>query len=276
MRILLSLLSKDLGGMEFSFLDYLKVLKKNGHEVIVLTHELAPYLQGIYEHTDSVYRVNPKGYYDVRVWLKVKRILDKMRPDMVIAHGNKAVHLLRKASIRRYPIIAINHSNNLKRSIGSNFLVTVNRGMKESAIDQGQHPEKCAVIPNMIDIRSQNFQRKPYQSPPVIGAMGRFTVEKGFRTFIHSLSIMHNQGIDFRAVVSGDGPLKHKLHDLTKLYGIDHKVSFPGWVHNKEAFYRSIDIMCVPSRYETFGMVILVFHSYCQYAYRWRNIDTHQ
>lgn len=257
MKIVLSLLSKHLGGMENSFLDYIKVLKRKGHDVVVITHKLAPYLQDVRYYTHSVHVINPLGYYDVLTWYHASKILGEVQPDIIIAHGNRAISLLRKISLRRCPVIAINHSNNLKRSIGSSFLITVNRGMKESAIDLGQHPDRCDVIPNMIDMDAINFKSRNYHSPPVIGAMGRFTAEKGFITFIHALGSIYEKGIDFRAIIAGDGVLKPKLEEMVAAYGIKEKVIFPGWIYKKEDFYKSIDIMCIPSRYETFGMVIL-------------------
>ena len=259
-KVLVSLISKNMGGMENSFLDYIKLLKQNSYNVVALVRKDFPDIDTLSKYADNIYTVEPRGYYDLISIYKTRRILKHINPKLIIAHGNRSISLLRKSSRGIIPIIAINHSNNVKRSIGSDIIVTVNNVMRENAIHKGQPPSRCEVIPNMVQLDQLSFnEEKQFSSTPVIGAIGRFSEEKGFRSFIYSLSILSQRNINFQAVIAGDGPLKKSLIDLVYIHSLEDKIKFIGWVdgEEKQEFYNSIDMLCVPSRSETFGIVIL-------------------
>ena len=39
-------------------------------------------------------------------------------------------------------------------------------------------------------------------------------------------------------------------------------MTFPGWIHKKSEFYHAIDVFCLPSTHEPFGIVLLEAMSY--------------
>jgi glycosyltransferase involved in cell wall biosynthesis len=87
--------------------------------------------------------------------------------------------------------------------------------------------------------------------------MGRFVEKKGFAGFIAALARLHSGGVAFRAVLAGDGPERATLQRLATQQGLNDRLSFPGWVHDKMAFFAGIDVFCLPSLHEPFGIVLL-------------------
>jgi glycosyltransferase involved in cell wall biosynthesis len=55
----------------------------------------------------------------------------------------------------------------------------------------------------------------------------------------------------------GDGDLRNNLEALARDLGIGEKVIFAGFVREAERYYGAFDVFVLPSRVETFGMVLL-------------------
>ena len=49
----------------------------------------------------------------------------------------------------------------------------------------------------------------------------------------------------------------HLAVKLTKELELESYISFVGWVKDKKEFYNNIDIFCLPSLYEPFGIIVL-------------------
>lgn len=84
---------------------------------------------------------------------------------------------------------------------------------------------------------------------PVVGYVGRVSLEKNLRLFFKTLTYLREQGHEPVAVVVGDGPL---LPNLKKKYP---DCIFTGCLSGQKlsAAYASIDVFLFPSLSETFG-----------------------
>jgi glycosyltransferase involved in cell wall biosynthesis len=56
-------------------------------------------------------------------------------------------------------------------------------------------------------------------------------------------------------LIGGAGPLEIQLRKLARGLNIDKNVEFIGWINDKESFFKTVDIFCIPSVFETFGIV---------------------
>jgi glycosyltransferase involved in cell wall biosynthesis len=111
-------------------------------------------------------------------------------------------------------------------------------------------------IPNMVRVPASPPVHDRRQ-PAVIGTMGRLVAKKGFDVFITALSRLQSQGTPFRAILGGDGPERAPLERLSALHGLLDVLTFPGWISNKPSFFASIDVFCLPSHHEPFGIVLI-------------------
>jgi len=66
-----------------------------------------------------------------------------------------------------------------------------------------------------------------------------------------------DEGGQFKCVIAGDGEERKKLEKLIVKLDLQKEVKLTGWAEDKEEFFNSIDIFCVPSRHEPFGIVLL-------------------
>jgi glycosyltransferase involved in cell wall biosynthesis len=92
---------------------------------------------------------------------------------------------------------------------------------------------------------------------PVIGALGRFVPKKGFSDLLEALGLLAAQGYRFEARIGGSGPEGKNLKALSSRLRLTDQVRFLGWVEDKRPFFEALDLVCVPSREEPFGIVAL-------------------
>jgi len=274
MKIINLLLSNKNGGVEQSFVAYSSILKSLNHEVLAIVRKNAPYKKDIENLGIEVIEIENKfGYYDFFAIKNLKEIIKNFKTNLVFSHTGKAIALSKKAlkKFPKIPLIAVNHSNNVKRSIGADIILSVNKEIFYKTVDSGQAENRSFVMPNFIpldlELQNPNWQNPNWQfnldnfsfnSKKIrIGAMGRLAPEKGLEYLIKTIKILKDQNCAAELVIGGDGELKQELKNLVNLLNLNEEVKFLGWTSDKEKFFSSIDIFCLPSLEETFGIVLL-------------------
>jgi len=111
----------------------------------------------------------------------------------------------------------------------------------------------------MITPLAQDTKRdvSQHHGTPTIGMLARLEFTKGGDVFLKALSWLAEQGTVFKAHIAGNGPEYNNLLTLAKNLKLNDKVDFLGWIDDKSNFFKNIDVLCVPSRSESFGLVML-------------------
>ncbi|MDE3038875.1 MAG: glycosyltransferase, partial [Pseudomonadota bacterium] len=196
------------------------------------------------------------GFYDVFAAFRVRRLLKQIKPDIIVAHNARAITLLSFAAQGLgVPVVGVSHSYKTARAMRADVLVVLSEHMKKHFLAAG-YKGRIEVIPNLIRLPQKPVAR-PRRRPPVIGAIGRLSPEKGFDVLLKALGEIRQRGIAFKAVAAGDGEESAKLKSLAGELGIGANVEWPGWIEDKTRFYNRIDILCIPSRQDSFPMVVL-------------------
>lgn len=263
MRIINSMFGKGLGGIEQAFLDYAESLAMLGHEVICVVHPRAKIIPAV-KDLRSKYpaKITLKKVYNFNKWdffakFYLAYILKKYFPEAVITHGNRPSSLFRYGTRKHgIPQIGVVHNYLFKNVLKSDFLFCVSTDIRTKIIIQWFGNDKVFKVPNLIRV-PQEPQFKPRLEVPVIGAMARMVEKKGIDIFIKALSILNEKGIKFKAIIGGDGELRYKMQSLRDSLKLNDNVSFIGWVKDKQKFYDDMDIFCLPSLSEPFGIVLL-------------------
>jgi glycosyltransferase involved in cell wall biosynthesis len=175
---------------------------------------------------------------------------------VIVAHANRAFSLAKKAVSGDLPIVAVAHNYNVDRFVHADAVFSITADVRRKLIEVGVDENKVFVIPNMVRCHELPH-RNARNQPPVIATMGRFVGKKGFDVFINALSILHDKGHQFKAVIGGGGGEEAELRKLVKTLGLQDRVTFPGWIEHKKEFYKGADIFCLPSLHEPFGIVLL-------------------
>ena len=131
------------------------------------------------------------------------------------------------------------------------------------AFDQG----KVTIIHNAIDIEKFKPNKKireeirkefgAKEDTLVIGHVGRFVKTKNHKFLVNIFNEVHKQNPNSILVLAGEGPLLLQTINQVKKLGLEKSVKFLGQRKDIEKVYQAMDVFCLPSLYEGFGMVAL-------------------
>lgn len=127
---------------------------------------------------------------------------------------------------------------------------------KVTAIYNGVHAEAFA---DPIDVAAakQALDIGPYD--PTVLFAGRLAWQKGPDLMVEAIPAVLGQHPGAKFVVVGDGEMRSGLEARCCELGIDHAMRFLGYRRGQELrdLFKVPDMVCVPSRNEPFGIVIL-------------------
>lgn len=111
----------------------------------------------------------------------------------------------------------------------------------------------CQIAQSYIE---QPRLLKENQKTFEILTMARLIEGKGVELVIAALAKLPEH---YKLTVAGDGQLKGALVQQVKELNIGHRVTFTGWIdgEQKDNLLRSADVFCLPSTYDSFGMVFI-------------------
>ncbi len=257
MRIANIMFSRGGGGIEQAAIDYAEGLRDLGHQVIAITAPNALVNAGFSALGIETHSLSNWGEWDIFAVRKLRKLLLELKIDVVIAHANRAFTLSRKAIKGKLPLVGVVQNYNTRRYSAADFVFTTTHDLIKVLHEQeGIARERIFHIPNMVACHGLPH-RAERSNPPVIGTMGRFVAKKGFDVYIDALQILKHRGVAFRAVLGGGGAEEASLKARAEAEGLGDRLSFLGWVLDKKAFYTGIDIFCLPSLHEPFGIVLL-------------------
>lgn len=141
-------------------------------------------------------------------------------------------------------------------------IVFVSDGCLHSFIDlMGNEIEsKCMVIQNPIDINlilNQAEEHLPYiKERPMLLALGRLGIEKGFHTLINVHKRLLDDGIDNELIILGDGPDFPILLDMIRKLNLTYSAHLLGFMENPYPWIKKCDILVSSSQYESYSLVV--------------------
>jgi glycosyltransferase involved in cell wall biosynthesis len=261
MYIVNILFSRGGGGIEQAFVDYCEGLQHRGTRVTAIVFPGSIVGARLKALDIPIVAMRNLGEWDPIASYRLRKHLQALKPDIVIAHANRAYGIGERAARGILPVVAVAQNYHTRRFTHADAVFATTHDLIAHLVTQGVPEDRVYHVPNMVTCRALP-QRGERHDPPIIGAMGRFVAKKGFAVFIDALSILKARNYAFKAILGGKGEesdkLKHKSHHL----GLDGILSFPGWIENKSDFYTHIDIFCLPSLHEPFGIVLLEAFAY--------------
>lgn len=248
------MLSRDLGGIQQSFVDYSRALELADFKVINVVSKGAK----ITENNSAKYNyfLTNLMQYDPFSVIGLSNIIKKEKPDIIIAHGNRAINFARWSRAKSLPIIGVAHNYKIKHLLKCDYCFSITNHLKSHLIAANFAAAHIFHVPNMIEL-VEKTRDAASSEVPVIGSMGRFVKKKGFDVLLKSLAELKSRNIKFKAIIGGEGEEKNNLLDLRSSLHLEKEVDFSGWVSDKDDFFNKIDIFCLPSLHEPFGIILL-------------------
>lgn len=252
------MLARGYGGIEAAYLRYTEALQVLGYQVICITHPDAAVIDKL-PHGAVWQPLAQMGQWDVGAMWRARKHLRAKDCSLVITHGNRASRIMRIASWGICKQMVVLHRSRMRGLWLYNRIITVSERLRQQVIASGIRAERVIHIPNFLTQPSLQMSQSSRSdlAIPVIGFLGRFVPEKGVDLMIEALRILKEQGIVFKAIIGGDGAQRSTIQTLIAARGLSAQVVCIGWIDNADAFYAQIDVLCVPSRSESFGFIVL-------------------
>lgn len=257
MHIVNIMFARGGGGIEQASVDYCQGLKERGHQVTAVVYPGAVVHHQLLQLSVPTITLRNVSEWDIIAMLRLRRRLKALKPDIVIAHANRAYRLSKWAARGVCPLVGVAQNYSTRRFRGAQAMFTTTHDLVRHLTEREKiPPQRIFLIPNMVACHALP-QREGRNRPPVIGTMGRFVAKKGFDVYIEALRRLKERNYQFKAVLGGDGAEAAALKKQARDAGLEDILTFSGWVQDKRVFYTHIDIFCLPSLHEPFGIVLL-------------------
>ncbi len=252
MRVFNIMMSRDLGGIQQAYLDYSEALKMHNHEVINIS-SMSAKINKLLQSNHTLPNIGPWCIFS-KIILEI--LIAFYKPEVIICNGNRAVNFARAFGRGKSIIIGVSHNYSYKYLKKCDYVISLTNELKEHLIKHGIEEKRLLSLPNMIRIK-QSYNPINYSSPIVIGTLGRFVNKKGFIYLIEAFSMLKKAGHNIVLLIGGDGEDRIILEKKVKELDLEKLVVFHGWVSDKDEFFKQIDIFCLPSIIEPFGIILL-------------------
>jgi len=150
-------------------------------------------------------------------------------------------------------------------------VVTVSRQQREEVIRLGVPADRAYAIPNGMEVATLP---PPYtrahlcnevavpETLPLIGVVGRLSIEKGHRYVLDALPRLLQQGLKVVLLLVGEGKERAVLQHHVQTLGIGDWVRFEGERADARSIIGGLDLMVLPSLTEGIPNVILEAFAY--------------
>lgn len=270
-RILFLVPRMNIGGAETYVYTVAIELKKRGYDVYLVSGggHLADKLKNMGLKT---FFLPIRHSFPLVPWL-LKRIIKKYNIDII--HANSGAAGILAAKIKReigIPVVYTAHGvfGNPERELIIDELdkiICVSQFVRQHSIEKGFNPEHLIVKYNGIDtekfcadkeLRQQLRQELGFGDKTLVLAIVSRIKNLESKGHQHILNMLSNyaEKDDWKVMIIGKGNGVIKLHKQILSMGLNDKVVYLGHKTNVEKWLNAADLLVLPSRFETFGLVL--------------------
>lgn len=267
-----------IGGVEVLGVQFVRELRRRGHEVVVVTNQdppelaaegevagvrivRAPFLRAL-ESNDIEAVASARG--------RLAELGRYLAPHIVHVYAAFADAFFPRSAFRRKPTLVTLHEDKgpyLTREHGT-LWPTVRDAAWVTACSEDifdafrrsvpGREASSSVIRNALPV-PQRRPAAPSFDPPVILMIGRVTDQKGFDLGLEAIAHLRARHPSMSVVIAGDGQARAALERQAADLGLADLVDFRGWVDpgRVPALLEAASLVAMPSRFEPFGLVAL-------------------
>jgi glycosyltransferase involved in cell wall biosynthesis len=287
-KVLVAIRCLDIGGAEKQVLEFTRRVDKNRFDVCLATmyggamEEEARRIEGV-----RYVNLGKKGRFDIFGFLfSYARLINEFSPDVLFSHiGEMNLFSLwaRVLANKHFKLVWTLHSAFVDyRSYGFFFrllfwlqkalsrfadkIICVSSSAFEYHKDAGYDMCRAVVVCNGVDTDfftpskelGEAFRRQNNisQDSFVIGIAARIDRMKGYPLLAHAARelLKKHENLIFMAAGGGDESIKSECIEILGEYA--HRFIWLGFVSDLRGFYNSLNLFCLPSLGEAFGLTV--------------------
>jgi len=235
MRVVHLVLSNAFAGIE-QHVDELLSNKLNDKPILICNDSIAD----CFDKSISIYKIKNIGRRSLYGKYKLKKLLNKINPDIVHTHGSKTSSIISSINNNRFKHVATVHGikKNKKVYEKADFII----GVSQKTINGLKN--NVAVVTNWWNPSLNKIDHKKNEYAL---AIGRLEKVKGFDLLINSWA-----NINTKLVIIGSGKEKNTLTNMINTKGLNEKVTIIDNVQKNELinYYRNAKLLIISSRDE--------------------------
>ena len=235
MKVAHLVLSNAFAGIE-QHVDELLSNKLNDKPILICNDSIAD----CFDKSISIYKIKNIGRRSLYGKYKLKKLLNKINPDIVHTHGSKTSSIISSINNNRFKHVATVHGikKNKKVYEKADFII----GVSQKTIDGLKN--NVAVVTNWWNPSLNKFDHKKNEYAL---AIGRLEKVKGFDLLINSWA-----NINTKLVIIGSGKEKNTLINMINTKGLNEKIRIIDNVQKNEliSYYRNAKLLIISSRDE--------------------------
>lgn len=145
-------------------------------------------------------------------------------------------------------------------------LIACSAAVKQDLIEKGLAAERITVLHYPLDPQDQrptrsraDVRRELHAGPdtPVVGTFAHLSPKKGHRELIQAAALVLNVLPNAQFWCFGEGPMRPELERTARELGIADRFKLFGFRRDVADLMPAIDVMCLPSHREPFGLVYI-------------------
>jgi len=271
------------GGAQRMLADMMRRLDKERYEPVLVTlffWDGREYFYDLVPAGIPVHRLAFKGFWDIRSWFALYRILRSLDPDIVLSNlffSNTVLRLLKP--LFRYKVVIVEHNTYVKKTklhqmvdrvlarLTARIVAVSNTVATFTSNQEGIPMGKFRVIHNGVDIAALQAESGRYDPAEVKEELGigrdahvllniaRLTTQKNPRLLIDGFALFARSHPNYVLVIVGGGPKWDALlRAQAKELGIESQVLLMGTRKDVARFYAIADVFVSTSTIEGFGI----------------------
>ena len=250
-------------------------LSKRGHTVNLITFD-GPETKLFYKLdnkvnlikiTDNVRIKSNRFFLFISRFIKIRKEIINIDPDIVVGFMHSIYVLLAFSLLNKnIPVIGSehivpDHYKNRKLEYFAIILSTLFIKKITVLSDDIKYRfsplinRKMISIPNPIELKKFNLKKKDKSNFTIL-TIGRLEIQKDQKTLIKAFNLLANEFTNWNLTLIGDGPLKIELEKLIKEFKLSKRIFIVEVTSEIWKFYNEADLFVMPSKYESFGLVV--------------------
>ena len=235
MKVAHLVLSNTFAEVEY-YIDELLSHKHNDSPLLICNDSIADY----FNKSISIYKIKNLERISFYGKYKLKKLLNKINPDIVHTHGSKTSSIISSINNNQFKHVATVHDIKKNKKIyeKADFVIGVSQktivGLKNNV----------AVVTNWWNPSLNKFDQKKSEYALAVGKLEK---EKGFDLLINSWI-----NINTKLIIIGSGKEKNTLIRMINAKGLNEKITIMDNVQENELikYYKNAKLLIISSRDE--------------------------
>lgn len=223
----------------------------------------------------KIHRIATKGDVDFSSIGKIRKIIQRERPDMLHIHSRRGDMLAALAGmLEKKPMVHSRRVDNPPSFFDKHFkfprfrkIITISHGIRKVLQEANVPAEQLICIPSAVDTeryRPVKMDKDKFRAlfglrgdGPVLAMVAQLIPRKGHEVLFSALPFVRAKHPGLQVLVFGRGPLKDELQKSAERRGIGKFVHFQGYLENMHEILPNVDMVVHPASAEGLGVALL-------------------